>query len=93
MSACRFRPADPVLPPHPFPVCLISFMVGQYGFVNPDDFYAGFLEGLVRAGTSGSLIWSFRSHSNNTGFKVHREDANNAGYHLPGWPNPTTSAT
>lgn len=52
------------------------------------DVYAQFLAAADKAGTIGSMIWSLRPHSARGGFKTHREDAENAAYHAPGWPNP-----
>lgn len=70
-----------------------SFIVGEYGLVTPHHLYSLFLTASIPSGVCGTLIWSFRPHSVEGGFKVHREDATSAAYHFPGWPNPSTPAT
>lgn len=66
-------------------------MVAEYGFM-PRDRYPAFLADVERSTCSGSLIWSLRSHSSQGGFYTHSEYDDNFSFHVPGWPNPTTSS-
>lgn len=68
-------------------------MVREYGFLPTAEMISDFLKAAEEAKCSGSLIWSLRPHAFNGGFKTHAEDENNAAYHVPGWPNPTTPSS